>query len=113
MATKIGKRPTWRYGGYLLLVLLYLGWFKYGFEPLTLTYLSGAAVMYGLLAAPMPCCALNRDNKTRCRNNAKGIFRGCTIQHHKWQKVMMFVRRDSWVELRRQVSAPLRGTQSR
>jgi len=78
------KRKTLaRYSGYLLLALLYLGWFHYGFDPVVLGILSTLLVFYGLFQAPVPCCAVGREGL--CRNNARGLLRGCWIRQHRWQ----------------------------
>lgn len=92
------KSVVAKYWGYLLLIPLYLGWFKYGFDPGVLAGISGLAVLYGLFLAPVPCCALNRDG-TLCRRNAKGLMRGCHLEQHKWQNAKMLVRRQSWARL--------------
>ena len=97
MATK-QKTPLRRYWGYLLLVPLYLGWFYYGLDPLAIAILSTLAVLYGLFQAPVPCSARNRDG-TFCRENAKGLLRGCWRQQHKWQNAIMLFKRQSWAQL--------------
>lgn len=41
--------------------------------------------------APNTCGAVNRDG-TRCRNNAKGLLRGCHLIEHKRQNVIQRLR---------------------
>ena len=91
------KKGQKRYAGYVLLIALYLGWFKLGLNPGVLALLSGLTVFYGLFAAPLPCCAINRDG-TLCRRNAYGLLVGCSLQQHKWQKFAALVRRQSWAQ---------------
>jgi len=90
------KKVLARYWGYLLLVVLYLGWFEFGFDPWMLAALSGLVVLYGLFRAPVPCCAPGREGL--CRNNAKGLLRGCWIRQHRWQNAKMLVQRQSWAQ---------------
>lgn len=92
------KTPLARYWGYLLVVVLYLGWFYYGFEPLVMGVLSSLVVFYSLFQAPVPCSARNRDG-TFCRDNARGLLRGCWRTQHKWQNAIMLFRRQSWAQL--------------
>lgn len=76
--------------------MLYLGWFEFGFNQWILAALSGLVVLYGLFRAPVPCCASGREGP--CRNNAKGLLRGCWIQQHRWQNAKMLVQRQSWAQ---------------
>jgi len=94
------KKTGWkRYSGYLLLVALYLVWFRIeGVNPWVLAAVSGLTVLYGLFLAPVPCYAVNRDN-TLCRDNAQGLLRGCWRQQHKWQNAKLLVQRQSWARL--------------
>ncbi len=93
---------TW---GYLLLPVLVYGWFvgDIGYGPLAIA--STLAAAFFLLQARVPCCAENREVRTLsgeptlCRNNAKGLLRGCWIEAHKWQNAKMIVRRSSWGRL--------------
>jgi hypothetical protein len=89
-----------KYWGYILLLVLYLGWFVLHVGPIALEILSALALVYFLFRAPVPCCAENRDG-TFCRNNAKGIIGGCKIQQHKWQNFKMLIHRQSWARLAR------------
>jgi len=94
------RKKVWkRYSGYVLLVALYLAWFRIeGVDPWVLAALSGLTVLYGLFLAPVPCCAVNRDG-TLCRENAQGLLRGCWRQQHKWQNAKMLIQRQSWARL--------------
>ena len=47
----------------------------------------------------MPCAASGREGP--CRNNAKGLLRGCWVQQHKWQNILMLVRGHSWAQFAR------------
>lgn len=97
-----------RYWGYLLLVVLYLGWFQLGFDPGLLAGISGLIVLYGLFAAPVPCCAITRDGLL-CRRNATGLLRGCHLEQHKWQNAKMIMQRQSWARLTGNVFRSLSG----
>jgi len=94
------RKKVWkRYSGYVLLVALYLAWFRIeGVDPWVLAALSGLTVLYGLFLAPVPCCAVNRDG-TLCRANAQGLLRGCWRPQHKWQNAKMLIQRQSWARL--------------
>lgn len=105
---KLFKKIAARYWGYLLLVVLYLGWFQWNFEPWILAALSGLVVLYGLFRAPVPCSARNRDN-TFCRDNARGLLRGCWRTQHKWQNALMLARRQSWAQLGQTVFRSIAG----
>lgn len=94
MASK--KKGRQRYLGYVILgSSLYIAWFKIGFNPGLVAALSVLTVLFGLFLAPVPCGAHNRDG-TLCRENAKGILRGCWRQQHKWQNAKMLIERQSW-----------------
>lgn len=92
------KKGSRRYVGYLLVLVLYLGWFQLGLNTGALALLSGLTVLYALFIAPMPCCAINR-NGTFCRNNAYGLLMGCWYYQHRWQTALMLVRKQSWARL--------------
>jgi hypothetical protein len=103
------KRGSKRYLGYLLVLILYLGWFSAGFNTGTIAALSGLTVLYGLFLAPMPCCATNRDGVTFCRNNAYGLLLGCWNFQHRWQTVMVLFRRQPWSRLGNKVFRSIAG----
>lgn len=91
------KSALARSTGYLLLVLLYFGWFRIGLDPATLAVLSALAFSYTLLLAPVPCSARNR-NGTFCRENAYGLLRGCWRTQHKWQNALALVNIRAWAK---------------
>ena len=92
------KKKIAKYWGYILLPVLYFGWFVFHIGPLVLGVISLLVVVYFLFQAPVPCCAENRDH-TFCKNNAKGILGGCHLESHKWQNVKLLIRRRSWARL--------------
>ncbi|HEX3781429.1 MAG TPA: hypothetical protein VHX38_17350 [Pseudonocardiaceae bacterium] len=92
------KKKIAKYWGYLLLPVLYFGWFVFHVGPIVLGVVSVLVVVYFLFQAPVPCCAETRD-RTTCRNNAKGILGGCHIESHKWQNVKLLIRRRLWGRL--------------
>jgi len=101
------KKVLARYWGYLLIPVLFLGWF-YSLDPLALGVLSSLTVLYALFRAPVPCAAITRGNEF-CRHNAKGLLRGCYLKQHKWQNLKMLVRRSSWGSLGRAIFRSLAG----
>lgn len=109
MSPRTKNRISKRYAGYLLVVALYLAWFRMGFNPGVIAALSGATFLYGLFAAPVPCCALNRDGATFCRNNGHGVLLGCWIRQHRWQNVKLLVRRQSWARFGSRVFGSISG----
>lgn len=92
------KRRIARYWGYLLLIALYFGWFQFDLDPLVLGVISILIVFYMLFQAPVPCCAQTRELGF-CRNNARGLLRGCHLEDHKWQNVKMLVRQKAWARV--------------
>lgn len=86
-----------RYWGYIVLVLAILGWFTHTFGYVILLILSGGALVYFLVQAPLTCCSETRTGE-RCRNNSHGLLMGCWIRQHKWQRLRdVFVSR-KWRE---------------
>ena len=65
------KKVLARYWGYVLIPVLFLGWFYFEPNPLVLGVLSSLTVLYALFRAPVPCAAITRGNEF-CRHNAKG-----------------------------------------
>jgi len=110
MASKT-KKIVARYWGYLLIPVLFLGWwFRFNeTAPLVLGGLSSLAVLYALFRAPVPCAATTREGEF-CRHNAKGLLRGCYLKQHKWQNLKMLVRRSSWGNLGRTVFRSVAGS---
>ena len=103
------KKVLARYWGYLLIPVLFLGWFYFeDLNPLVLGVLSSLTVLYALFRAPVPCAAITRGNEF-CRHNAKGLLRGCHLKQHKWQNLKMLVQRRSWGTLRSAIFRSLAG----
>ena len=105
---KSTKRALKRCWGYLLLAFIAYAWFGLSLDPVVLTALSSAVVIYTLFQAPMWCCAETRDNLP-CRNNAFGILMGCHLREHQWQKLKMVIRVSSWGRLGRRVLSSFGG----
>lgn len=97
------KRRIARYWGYILLVVLYFAWFRINADPVILIIMSLALVVYFLFQAPAPCCALNRDGVSFCKNNARGLLRGCHLEAHKWENAKVLASRQSWARFGRGV----------
>lgn len=93
---KSTRRAIGRYWGYLLLVLLYFGWFVFHVGAVGLAAISVLSVVYFLVQAPVPCCAQNRDGTTFCRNNARGLLGGCWLKSHQWNNLKLLLKRQSW-----------------
>lgn len=76
------------------LALVALAGLFYAQAPANLLLVASVlALVYFLLYAPSDCGARLR-NGGRCRNNGKGLLRGCHLQQHRRQKLgMMFVPR--------------------
>lgn len=53
-----------------------------------------AEISYGLWRAPTVCGAAT-ETRT-CRNNGKGMIRGCHIQEHNEQRVTTYLQRHDW-----------------
>jgi hypothetical protein len=85
-----------RYWGYLAIVIAILGWATHTFGYAVILILSGAALIYFLVQAPLTCGAEGREG--HCRNNSHGLLMGCWIRQHKWQRLKdVFVSR-KWRE---------------
>ncbi|RCW40749.1 hypothetical protein DFQ14_11075 [Halopolyspora algeriensis] len=97
------KRRIARYWGYILLVGLYFAWFQFHADPIILIVMSLAIIVYFLLQAPAPCCAPNRDGTSLCKNNARGLLRGCHLESHKWENAKILASRQNWAEFGRKV----------
>lgn len=74
-----------RYWGYIALGLVILGWITHTVGYVVILILSLVALVYFLVAAPLTCGAEIRTGQP-CRNNSHGLFLGCWIRQHKWQK---------------------------
>lgn len=94
------KRRLAKYWGYVLLVVLFFGWFYIQLDPVVLIIISGLVVIYTLFQAPVPCCAKTREYEF-CRNNASGLLRGCHLEAHKWQNLRMLARQHAWARVAR------------
>lgn len=77
-----------RYWGYLLLLVVLGGWFRWGFDPALLAGLSVVSGLWIFFQAPGWCGAKTRGD-VYCRNNARGLLMGCHLRQHKWQKLLM------------------------
>lgn len=94
------KKRLAKYWGYILVVILFLGWFYIQLDPVTLIILSGLILIYTLFQAPVPCCAETREYEF-CRNNASGLLRGCHLEAHKWQNLKTLARQQAWARFAR------------
>ena len=74
------------YWGYLALVLAVAGFFLHALGPMIVLALSLAALGYFLFEAPVWCGAETRKGQ-HCRNNSRGLLRGCARRQHKWQRL--------------------------
>jgi hypothetical protein len=96
------KKRLARYWGYILVIILYFGWFEIHLDPVVLVSMSSLVVVYCLFQAPVPCCALTR-RYGYCRNNAIGLLRGCHLEAHKWQNLRLLVKQQAWAQVGRGV----------
>jgi hypothetical protein len=90
-----------RHWGLVTLVALIIAWWRGGAQPALLIGLSLITAFYFLFRAPVWCGALNRGGTTLCRNNAKGALMGCSLRHHKWQKLRMIFVPHGWRQVNR------------
>lgn len=77
---------TWRYWGLAALVVAAVGWLTHDLGFGAIAGFSFLALLWLLFQAPNPCGAPVRAAGKRCRNNARGVLRGCHLQQHKWQR---------------------------
>lgn len=61
-------------------------------------YVAVAEIGYGLWRAPTVCGASTGPAST-CRNNGKGMVRGCWIQEHNEQRVVTYIQRRDWQQV--------------
>ncbi|MFI6656176.1 hypothetical protein ACIBL8_11790 [Streptomyces sp. NPDC050523] len=80
-------RKVLPYWGLIALVIAVAGWMTSDIGPIGLTVLFGLSFLWFLFQAPVPCGAPIRKEGQTCRNNARGLLRGCHIEQHKWQRV--------------------------
>jgi hypothetical protein len=92
----MGWKLLKRYWGWILVGLVFFGWFAGNFDPLPLIILSSGAILYFLFAAPTWCGAETRD-KLSCRKNSKGLILGCDLRQHKWQRVNFLIKPRQWL----------------
>lgn len=95
------KRKLAQSWGYLLFVFVIFGWWNPEIGPLILVVASIAALLYFLFQAPVWCGARNRNDTTHCRNNSTGLFLGCHLKQHKWQRLKMLAPGAHWLRANR------------
>ncbi|MDI3402600.1 hypothetical protein [Streptomyces cavernicola] len=78
------------YWGLIALVVAITGWLTSDIGPGGTAALFGLSFLWFLFQAPNPCGAPVRNAGRACRNNAKGVLRGCHLQQHKWQRMRTF-----------------------
>ncbi|MES5822869.1 hypothetical protein [Streptomyces sp. RG80] len=90
---------TWHrvlpYWGLATLVVAITAWVSTDIGPIGLTVLFGLSLFWFLFQAPVPCGAKIRKEGQTCRNNARGLPRGCHYEQHKWQRVRSLAVRPS------------------
>jgi hypothetical protein len=89
-----------KYWGYLVFVVVIVGWLTQSVGPAGLIALSALTTVFFLFRAPVWCGALTRERQF-CRKNANGLLMGCSYQQHKWQKLKFAVVPPRWRELNR------------
>ncbi|MER5992776.1 hypothetical protein [Streptomyces viridosporus] len=97
------KNDLWRYWGLIAFIIAITGWLTSDIGPVGITALSALSFLWFLFQAPVPCGALNRGDVEQCRNNGRGVLRGCHIKQHQWQRLKALVLRRRW----RQISSEL------
>lgn len=70
-------RKIWPYWGLITLVVAITAWLTSDIGPVGLTALFALSLLWFLAQAPVPCGALTREQGQTCRNNARGLLRGC------------------------------------
>ncbi|GAB2774527.1 hypothetical protein [Streptomyces daliensis] len=78
------------YWGLIAFVLAITGWLTSDFGFSGVAALSALSLLWFLFQAPNPCGAPIRAASRTCRNNARGLLRGCHLQQHKWQRMRTF-----------------------
>jgi hypothetical protein len=78
-----------RYWGLVVLAFLVIAWTTAELGPGALAFLSGLVLVWAGFQAPAWCGAANRATGKSCRNNSRGLFLGCRLRQHKWQKFQM------------------------
>lgn len=87
------KNPLWRYWGIIAFVVAIAGWLTSDIGPAGISVLSVLSFLWFLFQAPVPCGALNRGDTDQCRNNGRGVLRGCHLKQHQWQRLKGLVLR--------------------
>ncbi|MET9295940.1 hypothetical protein [Streptomyces sp. NPDC003077] len=90
-----GKK-IWPYWGLVVFVFAITAWLTSDVGPAGLAGLFGLSCLWFLLQAPIPCGAPIRAAGRSCRNNARGVLRGCHLEQHKWQRARGLFVRPSW-----------------
>ncbi|MGW5254111.1 hypothetical protein ACWERW_14010 [Streptomyces sp. NPDC004012] len=93
------KNAIWRYWGLIVFVIAITGWLTADIGPVGIATLSALSFLWFLFQAPVPCGALNRGDVEQCRNNGRGVLRGCHIKQHQWQKLKALVLRHRWRQI--------------
>ncbi|MCK1797474.1 hypothetical protein MTQ01_15870 [Streptomyces sp. XM4193] len=84
-------RSFFPYWGLITLIVGVAGWATASVGPPGLAVLFALSLLWFLFRAPVPCGAPTRRRDELCRNNARGILRGCRIEQHKWQRLRSIV----------------------
>jgi hypothetical protein len=87
------KNDLGRYWGLIAFVVAITGWLTADIGPVGIAALSMISFLWFLFQAPVPCGALNRGDVDQCRNNGRGILRGCHLKQHQWQRLKALVLR--------------------
>jgi hypothetical protein len=87
-----------RYWGLAALAFLVIAWTTAQLGPGVLTLLSVLVLVWAGFQAPAWCGAANRSGGGFCRNNSYGLFLGCYLREHKWQKFKMIFYSRRWRE---------------
>lgn len=87
------KNLLWQYWGIGAFAVAITGWLTSDVGPIGITVLSTLSFLWFLFQAPVPCGALNRGDADQCRNNGRGVLRGCHLKQHQWQRLKALVLR--------------------
>ena len=92
------ERLLRKYWGLTVLAFLVIAWTTAQLGPGVLALLSVAVLFWAGLQAPAWCGAANRSGAW-CRNNSRGLFLGCHLREHKWQKFQRIFYSRRWADL--------------
>jgi hypothetical protein len=81
----------WPYWGLVALVVAVTGWLTSDIGLAGLGVLFALSFLWFLFQAPLPCGAPTRKQGETCRNNARGLLRGCRFEQHKWQRLRSLI----------------------